>query len=218
MSDTVDTLRPTKGGKTKEKILAQSLKLFAQKGYHATTVRDIAAAVDIKQGAIYNHFENKEDILNTLVNDLTKSAITTLFVDKEGQEPHKQGKALLRSIATVFKLISFDKENEALFMLMMQEIFNSSVIRDAYSEYFYQENVKKLSTHFFLMMQEEMIISGDPLLLANEFIAPLFFYQMQISLLKLDAKSTSSIVMMFDKHVDFFWDSIKIEERKNSLF
>jgi len=42
---------PTKGSKTKEKILKTALKLFSTKGYKATTVRDIAGAMDIKQSA-----------------------------------------------------------------------------------------------------------------------------------------------------------------------
>ena len=101
---------------------------------------------------------------------------------------------------------------------MMQEIYKNPAIRDTYSEYFYQENVKKLSTLFFMMMQDEMIKSSDPLLLANEFFAPLFFYQMQVSLLKLDKKSTSSVVTMFEKHVDFFWNSIRTETQADTLF
>ena len=63
------------------------------------------------------------------------------------------------------------------------------------------------------MMQEDIIKSSDPLLLANEFFSPLFFYQMQISLLKLDNKSTSSVVSLFEKHVEYFWDNIKVKKQ-----
>ena len=216
------TSPPSKGSKTKEKILKQALKLFATKGYKATTVRDIAGAVGIKQSALYNHFTNKDEILETLICDLTSSAIVTLFdnkesIDKGSTELHKQGKSLLMSIATTFKLLSFDGQNEALFKLLMQEIFRNERIREIYNEYFYQENVKKLSGLFFAMMQDDMIKSSDPLLLANEFFSPLFFYQMQVSLLKLDKKSTSSVVSLFEKHVEMFWDNVKVEKR-NSLF
>jgi len=222
--DTTQSPSPTpKGLRTKEKILDASLHLFSHNGFKETTVRDIANHIGIKQGALYNHFKNKDDILRTLVESLTSSAIVTLF-DEEKQKNndpkylYKEGKKLLNSIANTFRLLSFDKRNEALFKLLMQELYKSPEIRETYNEYFYQENVKKLSTLFFMMMQDEMIISGDPLLLANEFLSPLFFYQMQISLLKIDKKSTSSIVTMFDKHVDFFWDKIKIEEAEVSLF
>ena len=120
-------------------------------------------------------------------------------------------------IATTFKLLSFDRQNEALFKLLMQEIFRNERIREIYNEHFYQENAKKLSGIFFGMMQEETIKSSDPLLLANEFFSPLFFYQMQVSLLKLDKKSTSSVVSLFEKHVEYFWDNIKVE-KQSSLF
>lgn len=207
----------SKGSKTKDKILKTALKLFSVKGYKATTVRDIAGAMDVKQSALYNHFKNKDEILETLANELTTSAIVTLFTDKESLGLHKQGKSLLMSIATTFKLIGFDGPNEALLKLLMQEIYINERIREIYNEYFYQENVKKLSGLFFAMMQDEMIKSSDPLLLANEFFAPLFFYQMQVSLLKLDKKSTSSVVSLFEKHVDYFWDNIKLE-KQNTLF
>jgi AcrR family transcriptional regulator len=217
MSEQSVTSSLSKGSKTKEKILKHALKLFSVKGYKATTVRDIAGSIGIKQSALYNHFKNKDEILETLIRELTSSAIVTLFDDKDTQELHKQGKSLLMSIATTFKLLSFDGQNEALFKLLMQEIFRNERIREIYNEHFYQENVKKLSGLFFAMMQDDMIKSSDPLLLANEFFSPLFFYQMQVSLLKLDKKSTSSIVSLFEKHVELFWDNLKIE-KQTSLF
>ncbi len=217
MNEQSVTSTPSKGSKTKDKILKHALKLFSFKGYKATTVRDIAGAIGIKQSALYNHFKNKDEILETLISNLTSSAIVTIFDDKASQELHKQGKALLMSIATTFKLIGFDSQNEALFKLLMQEIYNNERIREIYNEYFYQENVKKLSGLFFAMMQDDMIKSSDPLMLANEFFSPLFFYQMQVSLLKLDKKSTSSVVSLFEKHVDYFWENIKIE-KQDTLF
>ena len=207
----------SKGSKTKAKILKTSLKLFSGKGFKATTVRDIAGAMGVKQSALYNHFKNKDEILETLVAELTSSAIVTLFDDKESKELYRQGKSLLMSIATTFKIIGFDGQNEALLKLLMQEIYRNERIREIYNEHFYQENVKKLSGLFFQMMQEEMIKSADPLLLANEFFSALFFYQMQVSLLKLDKKPTSSVVSLFEKHVDHFWDNIKIEKQETLL-
>jgi len=197
-------------GDTKEKILEKSLDLFASKGFKDTSVRDIAAAVGLQQGALYNHFKNKDAILTTLIDQLMSSAIVTIFEEKEPGELYKRGKALLANIATTFKLLSFDGKNEALFRLMMQEMYKNSDVRDLYHEYFIQQNIKKLSSMFFMMMQEEMIRSSDPLMLANEFLSPLFFYQMQVTLLKLDGKSTSSAATLFEKHVDYFWSSIQL--------
>ena len=196
---------------TMDTILKVALALFSSKGFRETSMRDIAAGVGIRQGGIYNHFKNKDAILETLIDELMNSAIVTIFEDRSPQELSAKGRQLLGNIAKTFKLMSFDKKNEALFKLLMQELYKNERIRELYLEHFYQHNVKKLSSVFFLMMQEELIKSFDPLLLANEFLSPLFFYQSQIVLLKIDSKSTSSAVMLFEKHVDFFWDQIKIE-------
>ena len=75
--ETVDSAL-SRGNKTKSKILKISLKLFASKGYKATTVRDIAGAMGVKQSALYNHFKNKDEILETLVSELTSSAIVQI--------------------------------------------------------------------------------------------------------------------------------------------
>lgn len=218
MVDETNAAKPlSRGDRTKNAVLDVSLRLFAVNGYKATSVRDIAGELGIKQSALYNHFKSKDEILSTLISELTSSAITKLFSNFSTPDAYKQGKMLLSSVATTFKLISFDSKNEALFKLLMQEIFNNINIREIYNEYFYQENVKKLSSYLFSMMQDDMIKSSDPILLANEFFAPLFFYQMQITLLKIDKKSTSSMVSLFEKHVEFFWDTIKIE-KKDTLF
>ncbi|WP_255494563.1 TetR/AcrR family transcriptional regulator [Sulfurovum sp. bin170] len=197
---------------TKELILEVSLRLFSSYGYKSTTVRDIAKEVGITQSGLYNHFKNKDAILDTLISRLMNSAIVKIFEEKDIESLAQTGKSMLFSIATTFKLISFDKENEALSRLLMQELYRNSKIRDTYNEHFYQKNIKKLSSVFFLMMQKEKIKQSDPLMLANEFFAPLFFYQMQVHLLKIDNKSTSSLVTMFEKHVDYFWKNIKITQ------
>jgi len=201
----------TKGNNTKQKILDTALELFSTKGYKATTVRDIAGEIGIKQSALYNHFKNKDEILETLIENLTSSAITNIFDDNSSKIAQKSSKSLFMGIATTFKLLCFDSENEALYRLLMQEMFRNEKVRVIYNEYFYQENVKKLSGILFNMMQEDIIKSSDPLLLAHEFFSPLFFYQMQVIILKLDKKSTSSVLSMFEKHVNLFWDNIKIE-------
>lgn len=43
-------------------ILKTSLELFASKGYHAISVRDIAKAAGVSEAALYKHFKGKEDM------------------------------------------------------------------------------------------------------------------------------------------------------------
>ena len=47
----------------REAMLEAAIALFSQKGYHATTVREIAQAVGILPGSLYAHMAAKEDLL-----------------------------------------------------------------------------------------------------------------------------------------------------------
>ena len=199
---------------TKLKIFETALKLFAQQGYKATTMRQIAKEIGIQQSAIYNHFKSKEAILDAIIEQLSHSCLINVFENKEPQDVYKKGRGVLKNIANIFKLMTYDTKTDLLFRFLMQELFNNSKLRVFYNEEFYQKNVKKLSAIFFMMMQDEMIESMDPLFLANEFFSPLFFYQLQITRLKADNQSTSAAATLFEKHAEFFWEKIKIKEPK----
>lgn len=51
----------------KGRLLLQAAKLFKEKGYERTTVRDLANAVGIQSGSIFHHFKTKEDILKAVM-------------------------------------------------------------------------------------------------------------------------------------------------------
>jgi len=53
--------------KTRARILASALSLFVKKGYEHTTFTDIAARLKMTKGAVYWHFESKEELLIELV-------------------------------------------------------------------------------------------------------------------------------------------------------
>ena len=55
--------------KTKRKIFETSMKLFAEKGYDATSIEDITATVGVAKGTLYYHFTSKEEIFDFLVEE-----------------------------------------------------------------------------------------------------------------------------------------------------
>ncbi|KHE66948.1 TetR/AcrR family transcriptional regulator [Halobacillus sp. BBL2006] len=57
---------------TQQKILDESLTLFANHGYENTTLANIAEAVGIKKPSLYNHFESKEAIFLNVLEDVAK--------------------------------------------------------------------------------------------------------------------------------------------------
>ena len=56
--------------KTRARILASALSLFAKKGYVHTTFTDIAARLKMTKGAVYWHFESKQALLMALIDEM----------------------------------------------------------------------------------------------------------------------------------------------------
>ncbi len=54
--------------RSREQILKAALTLFSQRGFRATSVRDIAAQAGVSTGSVYHHFADKEAIYRTLLD------------------------------------------------------------------------------------------------------------------------------------------------------
>src|SRR3954462_6168228 len=52
----------------KEQIYSTARSMFSERGYHATTVRDIARELNMQGGSLYAHIDSKEDVLWEIVN------------------------------------------------------------------------------------------------------------------------------------------------------
>jgi AcrR family transcriptional regulator len=52
----------------REEILAAAAQIFREKGYHATSMQDIAEAVNLQKGSLYHHIRSKEEILASLLD------------------------------------------------------------------------------------------------------------------------------------------------------
>lgn len=76
--------RPRQGPATRRLILESSLRLFSDRGYARTSVRDIAQAVGITDAAIYYHFASKRDLLRALFEE---SGITSALQGLEELDP-----------------------------------------------------------------------------------------------------------------------------------
>jgi len=62
-------IRNEQTGNTEERILKQAMRLFFEKGYNGSSIDEIAQAAGLTKGALYWHFENKEALLRTIVNE-----------------------------------------------------------------------------------------------------------------------------------------------------
>ncbi|MEU7939473.1 TetR/AcrR family transcriptional regulator [Microbispora bryophytorum] len=62
-----ESARAEEQSETRHRILREAANLFAEKGYAATTTREIAAAVGVQQPSLFHHFGSKQEILDNLL-------------------------------------------------------------------------------------------------------------------------------------------------------
>lgn len=193
---------------TKKKIQKVATALFCEFGYKGTSVRKIASEVGIRESALYNHFKNKEEIFLEAASEIFSSTLT--FTEQEIKDNALRGKPFLNKFAMQYKLLTFDKNNESMFRLLLIELLQNKDIREKFMEEFHNKNIKILSEGFFIMMQNNLIRSADPMIVSYEFLSTLFYIRLQVTLMRFDSLSTNALATQFEKHVDFFWDSIRI--------
>ena len=106
--------------KTRARILASALALFAKKGYERTTFTDIAARLKMTKGAVYWHFESKEALLMALVDEmLAKFARAITAVRPEGELTFCDVVDMM--VKTGVKIVQ-DPKGTAFFLLMKRQI------------------------------------------------------------------------------------------------
>jgi AcrR family transcriptional regulator len=205
MPDTTETI---KHSGTKEKILKVSTTLFSELGYKGASVRKIAAKVGIRESAIYNHYKNKEEIFLEVAKEIFSSPFS--IGEEEIKELATRGKPFLQKFTMQYKMLTFDKSSENMFRLLMIELLQNKGLREQFMSEFHNKNIKVLSEGFFIMMQNDLIRYSDPMMMSYEFLSTLFYIRLQVTLLRFDSLSTNSLATQFEKHLDFFWESVSI--------
>jgi AcrR family transcriptional regulator len=169
------TGRPTKtpGQKTtQEKIIDAAIDLFAQKGYNNISIRNIAAAVGIKESSIYKHYTSKDQILQKIIqyplakiytiaerDDTTEQLITKMGVD-----------GFLSESGTVFTNWITDPTTVKVLRIFYIELYHNDQILQSYVNLVTQGEMFWASV-FNTMMKQGLIKPADPQMLASEFLA-----------------------------------------------
>lgn len=164
---------------TKERILETALELFASKGYEAVSVSDIAGKLGMTKGALYKHYTNKQDILDSIILRMEKmdyeraeafympqDMVTTLPLTAEQKE-----KSLRRLIEYSKAQLGYWTEDpfaSAFRRMLTIEQYRIPEMRKLYQQYLAGGPLEYVAYIF------EECGSTDPELAALRFYAPMF--------------------------------------------
>lgn len=124
---------------TKERIMDVALHMFSERGYAATSIRDICGEVGIKESTLYYHFKNKHDILDSLITRF-EDHIEGLIGNINMPDPDKNdsGEAQMMDNYMMDSYL-FEPFCNLMLRLMMIEQFHNAEIRDLYEQFMFTQ-------------------------------------------------------------------------------
>lgn len=177
--------RRTRGTATRERIVREAFALFSERGFHAVSVRDIAAAVGIKDASLYNHFPTKQAIFDAVLADqlaCTREAFAAEGVMFEpSEDPTGYAGAYEeteRRVLAGFRYFFEDDRMAQLRCLLMISQFDDARAAAAFREVFLDRPREIQAAVFAHLMEEGQFKKDDPRALALAFYGPVFLLMM----------------------------------------
>lgn len=136
----------------KDLIMEVALELFAENGFHATSVSQIAKKAGISKGLTYNYFESKKELLDELITNGFDSIFENFDLNQDGVLTEEE---FVFFIKHNFKLLRDNMEHWKLFFsLMLQPQVAKNFSKD------YQEKGEPMFRMLFKFIQSKG--SKDP--------------------------------------------------------
>ncbi len=161
----------------REDILQASLHLFATKGFHGTSMRDIARTANITEGLIYHYFVDKRDLFRAIIDEYS-------FVPLLRTLPEIAGQLDLRGLLIVLARGFFDvlRQNTELTRLLLQEVQVFPEEKEAFFSDAVGQSIEMLAEILDDRMSERARGHVDPQVAARLFFNSLlaFFVEQEI--------------------------------------
>src|SRR5436189_166154 len=114
----------------RNQILDAAAKVFAEKGFHPTTTKDIARQAGISEGTIYNYFQNKMALLFGILDRMKATAVQDANLSTLSELDFRSFmKAYLRH-----PLMALKADNFELFRVVMSEMMVNEELRTLYHQ------------------------------------------------------------------------------------
>jgi AcrR family transcriptional regulator len=82
---------------SRQEILRTAARLFQQRGYDATSMNDVAAALKLSKGGLYHHFQSKDEILFEIMDHAMQITQERVLTPVRGiADPEERLRALIR--------------------------------------------------------------------------------------------------------------------------
>jgi TetR/AcrR family fatty acid metabolism transcriptional regulator len=137
MSTSPDPIREQLIEARRAQILDAAATVFAEKGFHRATTKEIARAAGVSEGTIYNYFDSKADLLIGIMTRVAElEHLDEELASALRGDPHDFLIAILRH------RMSHMQQGQKMLQAILPEIFVNPALR----ERFYQQFVLRIAT------------------------------------------------------------------------
>lgn len=126
-------------------ILDTALSLFANKGYHSTSISTIAKEASISKGLMYNYFSSKEDLLKTIFQSILGTIMDMLNPDQDEEITDEEANGFLDKF---FEAITSNPEEWRLFYQLSIQPDVMQILMEENHQLQYMDSQKLLIDYF----------------------------------------------------------------------
>ena len=158
---------------TKERILAAALEMFSEKGYDGTNIRELTASLGLVKSSMYRHFESKEEIWNTLLDEMI-AYYDEHFGSSEHLPPVPD--SLEGLVEMTLRMVNFTVHDDKVIKtrkVLTIEQFRDERARDLATKHFLIGLQDMFTPVFREMMEKGLLKKEDPAMLAFAYTAPI---------------------------------------------
>ncbi|MDD3240605.1 MAG: TetR/AcrR family transcriptional regulator [Lachnospira sp.] len=203
---------------TKDRIIYESLRLFAEKGFDGVSMREIAAAVGMKAASLYSHFKGKEAIYTSIVDTMKSrynDEVMNLQID--GNDPSADVKVYeqisseqLYGIGReLFVYFVHDEYTRMYRKMLTIGQFQNEMIAQEYSRQYYDEAITYQRQLFTMLAQMGNFKDADYEVMALHFYAPIYT---MITICDRQPEREDEMLELLRKHIEQF---VKVYVLKN---
>ena len=190
---------------TKERILEEALKLFAQSGYKGTSMNEIAAKIGVSKAALYKHYSSKQEILDSIIERMNQ-------MDAERAKEYEMPNGNMEEVVAGYKDVALDKIREftkVQFLHWTEEEFPCYFRKMLTLEQYREPEMAKLYQKYLAkepLQYMEAIFSGivgsseEARQLASDFYGPIFLLYSIYD----GTDNKQEVVNMVEQHVERF--------------
>lgn len=199
---------------TKERIFDVSLDLFSQKGYDRVSIREIAREVGIRESSIYNHYQNKEAILDAIIDHFKSELNQSSIPEGEGEDLIEKGPDVFFDVGAKVYIDRINTpEMEKIWRLISIETYHNDKMRDFFKKELLEEPLDIWENTFQTMIDKKMIKPVNPRTLAYEYFSFIIFLFFEYFVLKYDDDFDSFMDLALDRiknHTEFILEAVKL--------